>query len=433
MNKLSLLVLLIMVASCRTVPDKETGQSRSNDQIEAFPYSITKDARNRDLSAAMQRSFEEYPSPFLSENELYTQFRYSKITGFDYHELDGTITRRDPSKIIVEDGKYYIWYTKRHTSQKPIGNVFSAEYQNTPPEEIPWNDTIPSVDWDLAEIWYATSEDGFHWEEQGVAVKRPAKPIPGWRSVATPDILKFKGKYYLYYQAFVEAPGTRGDYCPIGVSYADSPNGPWTTHSEVAVDTGARGAWDQYAVQDPTPLVHDGKVYIYYKGAFNRPHTVWVALGLATCADPLGPFEKHAQNPVINSGHEVCLFPFKKGVAGFVITDGNEHFTIQYAEDWVNFKIASITEMMPLGGNVFAPDAFEDNGNGRGVNWGLCFFRAPNRACYLARFDCDLSLDLHDPQMKRNQYPIDPDYYFKHGLNAKQRERIAQQNETYTR
>ena len=35
------------------------------------------------------------------------------------------------------------------------------------------NDTIPSVDWDLADIAYATSIDGFHWEEQGVAVPSP--------------------------------------------------------------------------------------------------------------------------------------------------------------------------------------------------------------------------------------------------------------------
>jgi hypothetical protein len=61
---------------------------------------------------------------------------------------------------------------------------------------------IPSTDWDLSEIWYATSEDGFVWQEQGVAVPRPAKPAPGWRSVSTPDVLFWKGKYYLYYQAF---------------------------------------------------------------------------------------------------------------------------------------------------------------------------------------------------------------------------------------
>ena len=32
------------------------------------------------------------------------------------------------------------------------------------------SDTIPARDWDLCEIRYATSEDGFTWREQGVAV-----------------------------------------------------------------------------------------------------------------------------------------------------------------------------------------------------------------------------------------------------------------------
>ena len=133
------------------------------------------------------------------------------------------------------------------------------------------------------------------------------------------------------------------------------------------------------------------------------------------------PFKKHPLNPVINSGHEVCFFPFKEGVAGFAITDGNEHFTVQYAKDWVNFEIAGITEMMPLGGNGFVPDAFTDTKDGRGITWGLCFFRNSQDCCYLARFDCDLSLDVHDPEMKKNQYPINAEEYFKKGLSAKQR------------
>ena len=47
----------------------------------------------------------------------------------------------------------------------------------------------------------ATSEDGFTWTEQGVAVPNPAKPIPGWRSISTPDILVWKGKYFLKYSS----------------------------------------------------------------------------------------------------------------------------------------------------------------------------------------------------------------------------------------
>ncbi len=388
-----------------------------------FPYNLTDSTKNREMSEAMRRVFDNHPSPLNPENELYSQFKYTQLKGFDYGAKDATISRRDPSKVIFENGKYYVWYTKRDTEVPPIGANRAAEA----------TEEIPSTDWDLAEIWYATSTDSFTWEEKGVAVKRPEKPQPGWRAVATPDILKFKGKYYLYYQAFVEVSGLKGDYCPIGMAYSDSPEGPWTVVNKEVLPTGSKGAWDQFAVQDPTPLVHKGKIYMYYKSAFNRPGTVWSGIGLAIAENPMGPFKRHALNPVQNSGHEICFFPFKKGVASLVIRDGPEHFTIQYAEDWVNFKVVAITEMMPIGPNAYIPDAFEDNENGRGITWGISHFRnvrGTNGKMYseLARFDCDLSLDVHDPQMKEHNNLWPPEDYYRWGLSEAQRDRIEEAN-----
>ena len=203
---------------------------------------------------------------------------------------------------------------------------------------------------------------------------------------------------------------------------------------KVVIPTGAKGEWDQFAIQAPTPLVHDGKIYVYYKAAFNRPGTVWSGIGLAIAADPLGPFEKYPMNPVLNSGHEICFFPFKEGVASLTIRDGSEHFTIQYAQDWVNFEIKAITEMMPIGPNAYIPDAFADNKNGRGITWGICHFRnvrGKNGRMHseLARFDCDLSLDVHDPEMKHHNYLWDPEDYYRWGLSKEQKERILKENQ----
>lgn len=385
-----------------------------------FPYTITEETSKREMSAAMKRSFENYSGIHPSENELYSQFKYTRLKGLDYNGHDGTISRRDPSKIIFENGKYYVWYTYRNTPTIPMGADKSTE-------------TIPSTDWDLCEIWYATSEDGFTWEEQGVAVPRPPKPHVGWRSVSTTDILKWKGKYYLYYQGFLEASGKRGDYCPVAVSWADSPDGPWHATNDAVIPNGPEGSWDQFAIHDPYPLVHDGKIYLYYKSAFNRPGNVWVAGGLAIAEDPLGPFVKHPLNPVLNSGHEVSLFPFKEGVAAFMVKDGNEHYTINYAKDWVNFEIASVCTMTPIAPGPFVPDAFTDTKNGEGVTWGLSHFtnagkNGVNQHTILARFDCDLSQKIHDPTMKKTGIWQAVDVYFNQGLDNKQRQRIANQN-----
>ncbi|QDT69475.1 Glycosyl hydrolases family 43 [Planctomycetes bacterium MalM25] len=386
---------------------------------EPFPYMLPKEKPAGPLSPAINRLYDAYPAPIPQDNELYTQFRYTPLVGFDYHGGDGTISRRDPSKVIRENGKYYVWYTKRHTPTPPQGARRST-------------DTIPSSDWDLADIWYATSEDGFSWEEQGVAVPRPPKPAPGWRSVSTTDILKWKGKYYLYYQAFLQTSGKRGDDCPVAVSIADSPDGPWTPHGEPVIPNGPAGAWDQFSIHDPYPLVYRGKIYLYYKSDFNRKGSYLRMQGLAIADDPLGPFEKHPLNPVVNSGHETTLFPFKTGVAALVIRDGPEHNTIQYAEDGVDFRVASFVSLMPNAAGPYIPDAFTNTTDGRGITWGLSHFTGAGgrggRYAILARFDCDLSRDLHDRELKRsyNNYP--PEFYFSHPLSERQRRRIAAEN-----
>ncbi len=384
---------------------------------DGFPFTLPKEKPNREMSAAMERNYDNYPASRPEDNELFSLFKYSKLKGFEYHNNDGTVSRRDPSKIIYVEGKYYVWYTYRNTVTPPMGAEKS-------------NDTVPSSDWDLAEIWYATSKDGFTWEEQGPAIKRPAKPAVGWRSVSTPDILVWENKYYLYYQGFLEASGKRGDDCPVTVSYASSPDGPWVSHNKVVVGNGAKGDWDQFSIHDPYPLVYKDKVYLYYKSDFDGNPKLVRMQGLAIANHPFGPFEKHPLNPVLNSGHETTLFPFKEGIAALVIKDGNEHFTIQYAPDGVNFDIASITSVMPIAGGPFIADAFTNTKEGRGITWGLCHSLnagSPGKDfAQLLRFDCDLSLDIDDKEMKNHSYynSYGPAFFLMHPLSNTQKKRL---------
>ena len=152
-------ILLIYLAHASHAGDPEP---------DGFPFMLPKQKPDRALSAAMQRNYTAYSAPRPEHNELYSQFKYTRLQGFDYNNHDGTISRRDPSKVIFANGKYYVWYTHRHTTTPPQGAKKCT-------------DTVASTDWDLADIWYATSEDGFTWRERGVAVPRPPKPHVGWR------------------------------------------------------------------------------------------------------------------------------------------------------------------------------------------------------------------------------------------------------------
>jgi hypothetical protein len=386
-------------------------------QSMGFPYLLPEREPDRPLSVAMQRLYRDYLAPTPEANELYSTFKFTPLTGFDYHDGDGTISRRDPSKVIRANGKYYVWYTHRATPTPPRGAALGS-------------DVIPSTDWDLAEIWYATSDDGFAWQEQGVAIRRPPKPHPGWRSVSTTDILVWKGKYYLYYQGFLEMSGRRGDDCPVTASVAESPDGPWSPCHKIVIPNGAPGEWDQYSIHDPYPLVYRGKIYLYYKSDFNNANPHVRAHGLAIADDPLGPFTKHPLNPIMNSGHETTLFPFKEGIAAFAIHNGLEHNTIQYSVDGVGFEIAAVSSLMPVAAGPYVPDAFTNTQDGRGITWGVCHITAvgapDQRHSILARFDCDLSRDLHDPRMKQTDLYLKPEAYFSQGLGRQQRQQREQ-------
>ena len=105
-------------------------------------------------------------------------FTYSEITGIG---VDSLFNRRDNSDIIKVGNKYYVWYTKMVSPE-------TAGY---------W-----------ATIWYATSEDEGHtWKEEGMAIGIGTEGQFDSHSVFTPNILAYKGKYYLYYTGVQPTPG----------------------------------------------------------------------------------------------------------------------------------------------------------------------------------------------------------------------------------
>lgn len=296
------------------------------------------------LSAASKRAL-KWPK---IGNEWFLEFEGLKPLKGDLAYEEGVV-RRDPSAMIKYNGKYYVWYTKSTgPTQGFAGNV-----------EV--DKVFP---WDRCDIWYATSEDGWTWKEQGMAIGRGPKGAFDDRSVFTSEIMVHDGKYYLCYQT-VKSPYTvRVKEC-VGLAWANSPDGPWTKLDHNIISPADNGVWkgeaqdrfsvlkkgdfDSHKTHDPCILPYKGKFYLYYKGEQMGEEITFggrqIRHGVAIADNPLGPYVKSPYNPISNSGHEICVWPYNGGIASLITTDGPEKNTIQWSPDGINFEImASIKD-----------------------------------------------------------------------------------------
>jgi hypothetical protein len=111
-------------------------------------------------------------------------------------------------------------------------------------------------------------------------------------------------------------------------------------------------------------------------------------MGLALAEHPTGPFVKWKDNPVLGSGHEVCVWPHGEGVAALVIQAGPEAETLQYSHGGLHFERQARLQP-PRASGPFRADNFED-GHGPGITWGICHDIKSADRPFLLRFDCDL-------------------------------------------
>jgi len=113
--KTVLFVSVLVAFTSIAWPHQSLAQEHQHQSTGAFPFVMPNEKPDRPLSRAVARNYDGYESIRPEQNELYSQFKYTKLAGFDYHGGDGTVTRRDPSKVIFAKGKYYVWYTHRNT------------------------------------------------------------------------------------------------------------------------------------------------------------------------------------------------------------------------------------------------------------------------------------------------------------------------------
>jgi beta-xylosidase len=281
------------------------------------------------------------------------------------------VMRRDPSDIIKVGELYYVWYTK---------GAQHSGYDAT--------------------VWYATSSDGHTWIEKGEALARGPEGSWDEQSVFTPNILVAEEKYWLFYTA-VPKPfiniGPDITKTAIGVAVSDSPDGPWEKleTNPVLKASDDPKHFDSMRVDDACLIVRNGKYWMYYKGRQwnNTPRNT--KMGVAIAERPQGPYVKNKNNPIIQGGHEVVVWPYGKGVGALIGYVGPEGIakTLQYADDGVTFTKTADLKSVPHAAGAFRPEAFTDNGKGVMIRWGVHIGRQADYFPFLERFDYKWQID----------------------------------------
>ncbi len=318
-----------------------------------------------------------------------------------YQELDGQnpdgsrgigmqegVTRRDPSDVIKVDNTWYVWYSK----------VTHAD--------VAANEQFLRASGYVATLWYATSKDEGHtWIEQNEALGVGKKGAFDAQAVFTPNILKFKNRYYLFYDAVKPTPGrTDGlfennsttDFTNMGVAVADSPDEPWKRIScePIFRYTPDGESFDSYRVDDSGLVVRDGRIWLYYKGRNLRDGRGGpgnTKMGVAFAEKPEGPYKKYTGNPILDKSHEVFIWSHREGIAAYASLSK----TLEYAPDGLDFTTNPVgieTLPKPIAPGAFRPELTEPLQYGRGIQWGISMRDPGGPFPYLVRWECDLSV-----------------------------------------
>ena len=287
-------------------------------------------------------------------SELFCEFKY-----FEMIPYEEGITRRDPSPVIFAKGLYYVWYSKTNKS-----------YSGYP-----------------ADIWYATSKDGYNWQEAGPALlKGELDEFDGY-GVFTPSIIVADEKYYLIYTAVSIPFDNNRNKTALGIAISESPNGPWERfkNNPILLPSNNPKSFDSMRVDDACILKKDKKYWLYYKGRQLNKSPNETKMGLAISRFPEGPYNKYNGNPVLDSGHEVCVWPDISGISCLVANTGPQGNTLQHSIDGIHFS--KITNLKcPKAPGPFRKDNYNEN-NGFALSWGISMVQTPRKSPYLVRFE----------------------------------------------
>ena len=286
-------------------------------------------------------------------------FSYQNITGIGEEKI---YNRRDNSDIIKVGNTYYVWYTR-------MDSPVTSGYWGT--------------------IWYATSiDEGHTWEEKGMAVGLGAAGAFDAHSVFTPNILAYKGKYYLYYTGIGQEPirrtTTYEDITALGLAVSDSPDGPFVKvkNNPVLEISSVVSDFDSYRIDDSALLVRDNKIWLYYKGRAINTSAKKTKMSVAYADKPEGPFIKN-DGFLLEGSHEVLIWQKNGGIVSLA----SLHKSLNFAADGKQFtQIIDGLTGLPKAPGLYRPHLANGNPTTDIPGWGICM-RNRKGVAYLTRFE----------------------------------------------
>jgi hypothetical protein len=138
-------------------------------------------------------------------------------------------------------------------------------------------------------------------------------------SVRFPQVVLYKGTYYLFYGTFQTM------IAPVAIGYATSSDGlHWTKFAQNPVLSGSGAGFDAFGVTRPVVMVQPDGTWVMYYDGIPAPNNVFgTGIGRATAPSPGGPWIRNA-TPVLETGSQGewdahFLFPDS------IVMDGNQY------------------------------------------------------------------------------------------------------------
>lgn len=234
-----------------------------------------------------------------------------------------------PSKIIFHEAYYHMWIID--IPLRDSNNIYRREGIST--------------------TRYLKSKDCIQWLDQGLIPLGEAGSIDD-RDRLAPDVVKYEGKFYMFYEAIASNSEEYGQRCGIACLVAEKPEGPWeyATKERLVLKASSDNpdAFDHSFITNPRIEFLNGTWFMYYK-ARNlsvpyAPNGYETQNGIATADNLLGPYTKYEDNP-ITMGHSAYLLKYKNGLI-YVNMHPQE---ILWTEDGFNFIPVKTFERDPRG------------------------------------------------------------------------------------